>query len=136
MVTQPAPVDKSLTIHREATVRRLADYLVRLLTDLSTPRPSERAYAGLLAETVQRVAGRACWIIRSAIHPSEQERILARTNPWLHEIRDRLESCAHTETGPDGAARTVAEWTLDDQQLTRLTLEADRIQAETVTIDE
>ncbi|EGX87771.1 Heterokaryon incompatibility [Cordyceps militaris CM01] len=136
MVTQPAPVDKSLTIHREATVRRLADYLVRLLTDLSTPRPSERAYAGLLAETVQRVAGRACWIIRSAIHPSEQERILARTNPWLHEIRDRLESCAHTETGPDGAARTVAEWTLDDQQLTRLTLEADRIQAETVTIDD
>ncbi|OAA57165.1 Heterokaryon incompatibility [Cordyceps fumosorosea ARSEF 2679] len=138
MVTQPAPVDKGLTVHREATLRQLAEYAARLLDDIETPHADEHAYAALLADNVRRVAARACWIVRSAVNPCEQERILALANPWLHEIRDRLESRARTRTDDaDGTARTVVtEWVFDDADLTRLTLQADRIVAEGVAIDD
>ncbi|XWW98126.1 hypothetical protein V2A60_006123 [Cordyceps javanica] len=136
MVTQPAPLDKALTVDREREVRQLVDYLGRLLEDLETPRDDERAYADLLAETVRRVGAGTCWIIRSAICPAEQEAILTLANPWLREVRDRLESRAYSKTGEDGQSRTVAEWVFDDADLTRLTLQADRIRAETVAIED
>ncbi|OAA78919.1 Heterokaryon incompatibility [Akanthomyces lecanii RCEF 1005] len=136
MVTQPAPMDKGLTVHHEATVRQLAEYTTRLLQNMATSRADERAYAELLAENVERVGQRACWIVRSAINPSEQTRILAVASPWLHEIRARLEARARTQTDPDGTSRTVAEWPFDDEDLTRLMRQADRIDAEAVRIDD
>lgn len=140
MVTQPAPVDRSLTVHREATLRQLAEHTARLLEEaLETPRPDERAYADLLAASVRRVADRTCWVLRSAIHPSEQTRILAAATPWLHEIRVRLEERARSRTDADNGTTTrtvITEWVFDDAELTRLVLHADRICAETVAIDE
>lgn len=136
MVTQPVPVDRSLTVHLEATVRQLTEYVARLLDDVETSHDDERAYAALLAESVRRAGGGTCWILRSAIHPDEQERILALTNPWLYEMRDKLERRARTRTGADGTSKTVAEWAFDDKELTRFMLQADQIDAETVRIDE
>ncbi|OAA35113.1 Heterokaryon incompatibility [Beauveria brongniartii RCEF 3172] len=142
MVTQPAPVDRSLTVHREATLRQLAEHTARLLDEaLETRRADERAYADLLAASVRRVADRTCWILRSAIHPNEQTRILAAATPWLHEIRVRLEARARssrTDADHGTTARTtvITEWVFDDAELTRLVLHADHICAETVAIDD
>ncbi len=140
MVTQPAPLDKSLTVHREAALRQLAEYTTRLLQGLSPAAGVDaRAYADLLAENVTRVGGRAGRILRSAIHPSEQERVLAVANPWLSEIRARLEERARPGTRDDadgGRPRMVTEWVFTDADLTRLIRQADQIVAETVRIDE
>lgn len=136
MVTQPAPVDRDLTVHHETTIRQLAEYTTRLLQNIATSRADERAYAELLAESATRVGHRTCWIVHSAINPGEQTRILALARPWLHEIRERLEARTRTETGPDGTSRTVAEWPFDHDNLTRLTQQADAIAAEAVNIDE
>lgn len=136
MVTKPEPVDAGLTIERESSVRQLAEYIARLLRTIQTSREDERAYAIFLAENVERVQSCTCNIIRSAINPSEQTRILYAANPWLHEVRDRLDSRAYSKQQPDGTTVTLTEWVFDDETLTSLTRRADRIVAEAVRITE
>lgn len=136
MVTKPAPVDTGLTVHRGSTVQRLTEYNVRLLQSIDSSSRDERAYADLLAANIERVGARTCWIIRTAINPSEQEDILALASPWLHEIRDRLESRARTRQNPNGSTETVAEWIFGDDYLTKLMKRGDEIVAKATHIDE
>lgn len=137
MVTQPAPVDEPLTVFREATIRQLAEDTARRLRGLESARADELAYAGLLAENVERVQHRTCAIILHAINPSEQERILAVAEPWLRELKDRLDGSARTSETEDGTSETVlTEWPFSDEELTVLTRRADGIVAETEYIAE